>query len=115
MRRSGERSHERRHAGADHDHHHQRSPSPGSDRGASDPHGSGIEHELLPPGIGIAPDDDLLSGELLDSIAIVRLATFVQNEFGVDLQSGGFVVENFRSVNVLAGFVERSEESPPGS
>jgi acyl carrier protein len=67
--------------------------------------------ELLAPETTIERDDDLLTGEVLDSIGALRLAAFVEKEFHVDLHSSGFVVENFQSVAVLADYVRGSVES----
>ena len=67
-----------------------------------------LERHLLDPDVEIQRDDDLLSGELLDSIGALRLAAFLEKEFEIDMQSTGFVVENFQSVAVLAAYVLRA-------
>ncbi len=71
-----------------------------------------LERHLLSPDVRVQRDDDLLSGELLDSIGALRLAAFLEKEFGIDMQSTGFVVENFQSVAVLAAYVLKA--SNPG-
>ena len=76
-----------------------------------------VENRLLEfirsvaPGTAIGRDDDLLSGELLDSIAVLRLATFVGEELGIEIQPADFVIENFRSAKVLAAYVQRATAS----
>jgi acyl carrier protein len=67
-----------------------------------------LQRELLEPGVTIGRDDDLLSGEVIDSIGVLRLAAFVGEEFGMVIQPSDFVVENFRSVAVIAGYVGRA-------
>ena len=67
-----------------------------------------LQRELLEPGITIGREADLLSGEVLDSIGVLRLAAFVGEEFGLVIQPSDFVVENFRSVAVIAGYVGRA-------
>jgi acyl carrier protein len=67
-----------------------------------------IEGELLPPGSTIQRDDDLLSGEIIDSLGALRLADFVQEEFRFQLDPTEFVVENFQNVAVLTDFVCRT-------
>ena len=69
-----------------------------------------IRRELLSPGDVIGPEDDLLSGELLDSIGVLRLATFVEEQFEIRIQPTDFVVENFQNVEVLTRFVQRAAE-----
>ena len=64
-----------------------------------------IRGQLLAPGTAVGRDDDLLSGDLLDSIAVLRLATFVEEELGIVVQPADFVVENFRTIAVLADYV----------
>lgn len=64
-----------------------------------------LERELLPAGAGVGRDDELLSGDLLDSMGVMRLAAFVADELGVQVRPGDFVVENFASAAALAGYV----------
>jgi hypothetical protein len=66
-----------------------------------------IEQELLGPGATVGRRDDLLSGELLDSVAVLRLAAFVEQELRVPMRPADFVVDNFRDVAVLAEYVLR--------
>ncbi|MEE4174545.1 MAG: hypothetical protein V2I57_09880 [Xanthomonadales bacterium] len=67
-----------------------------------------IHDELAPANMRISASDDLLDGEILDSIAILRLATFADETFHIGMQPSDFQIENFRSVNALAAFVLRS-------
>ncbi len=60
---------------------------------------------LLSPEAAVGREDDLLSGDLLDSVAVLRLAAYVEDEFRLGLQPADFVIENFRNVAVLARFV----------
>lgn len=64
-----------------------------------------IRRELLSPEAIVRRDDDLLSGDLLDSVAVLRLAAFVEEELEVPLRPGDFVIENFQNVAVLAEYV----------
>ena len=70
-----------------------------------------IRTELMAPGTAIGRDDELLSGDLLDSIAVLRLAAFVGEELGVEIEPADFVIENFRSAKVLAAYVQRAKTS----
>ena len=63
--------------------------------------------ELVSPRTAVDRDDDLLS-ELLDSVAVLRLATFVDEEFEIVTRPEDFVIENFQSVAVLAAHVCRT-------
>jgi acyl carrier protein len=67
-----------------------------------------LQRELLEPGVTIGRDADLLSGDVLDSMGVLRLAAFVGEEFQIVMQPSDFVVENFRNVAVIAGYVGRA-------
>jgi acyl carrier protein len=66
-----------------------------------------IQDELLQSDVFIDPDTDLLSGDLLDSLGALRLASFIGEEFGVTIEPRDLVVENFRSIAALTAFVQR--------
>jgi acyl carrier protein len=67
-----------------------------------------VERELLGGRRTIQRDDDLLSGDLLDSMAALRLATWVGREFEFDADPSEFVVENFQTVAILTDYIRRS-------
>jgi acyl carrier protein len=69
-----------------------------------------IQRELLSPEMTLHPNDELLADGLLDSIAVLRLAAFVEEEFQFKMQPADFVIENFQSVAVLSDYVRRSSE-----
>ena len=66
-----------------------------------------IEQELLSPGVTVRAKDKLLADGLLDSIAALRLATFVTQEFEFEIQPADFVIENFESLEALSRYVMR--------
>lgn len=72
-----------------------------------------IGRELLGPGVTIGPQDDLLSGELLDSLAVLRLSSFVEEQFEIRIGPSDFVIENFQNVEVLTRFVQRATGTGP--
>lgn len=67
-----------------------------------------IERELLDEDESVAPEQDLLSGEVLDSMAVMRLVAYVEEAFDLAIQPADFVVENFQNITALSDFVERS-------
>ena len=69
-----------------------------------------IQRELLSPDVTVNPTDELLSGGLLDSMAVLRLAAFVEEEFRFKMQPADFVIENFQTVAVLAEYVRRATD-----
>ena len=69
-----------------------------------------ISDELVAEDVEIGPEDDLLSGELLDSVAVLRLATFVDETFAIGMKPTDFLVENFQNATVLSEYVVRATE-----
>jgi acyl carrier protein len=73
-----------------------------------------IHRELVATEIAVNAQDDLLTGELLDSLAILRLATYVDEKFKIEMQPSDFQIDNFQSVAALTQFVIRSRGSTGG-
>jgi acyl carrier protein len=69
-----------------------------------------IRIELVADEVEVGPEDDLLSGELLDSLAVLRLATFVDETFAIGMKPTDFLVENFQNATVLADYVARATQ-----
>ena len=53
-----------------------------------------LRRELVDPDFTVARDTELLAGGVIDSIAVLRLATFVGQEFGIDIRPADFVIED---------------------
>ena len=71
-----------------------------------------VVNELLPEGTGVARDTALLSGGVLDSMSVMRLAAFVSDSFGIEIQPADFVIENFSSIAALGTYVQRRLDQP---
>lgn len=66
-----------------------------------------VHRELLAEGVAVDRETDLLTGDLLDSMSVLRLAAFVGESFGVDVGAADLLVENFRNVRVIAAYARR--------
>lgn len=67
-----------------------------------------VQRELLDAdGAAVDRDTYLLSGELLDSMSVLRLAAFVGEAFKIDTHPADFVIDNFRDVAAIAAYVRR--------
>jgi methoxymalonate biosynthesis acyl carrier protein len=51
-------------------------------------------------------DTDLFESGALDSMAFVELLARLETEFGIDVALGDLAMDNFRSIEKIAGFVE---------
>jgi acyl carrier protein len=52
-----------------------------------------------------------LFGGLLDSLDILRLVTFIEEEFGIRVQDDELVPENFETARHLADYIRRKSEA----
>jgi len=51
-------------------------------------------------------DEDLLSAGILDSLAILQLVAFIEDQFGIKVPDEDVVFENFQSINALVTYLE---------
>lgn len=54
-------------------------------------------------------DDNLLTSGLIDSLAIIRLINFIEDEFDVDVMPEDVTIENFQTVNVIAAYLQQQQ------
>ena len=66
-----------------------------------------ISTELLNYGKQIDAEENLLMDGMIDSIGMLRLVTFVEEEFNLKIPYEDLTIENFRSVNVISGYLEK--------
>ena len=63
--------------------------------------------ELAEPGLqSLDPEDDLLSKNIIDSLGIIQIMSFIEEKFAIAIGPDEVVPENFRSVSSLAQFIE---------
>ena len=55
-------------------------------------------------------DTPLRTSGVLDSVATLRLVTFVEEHFGITVESHEASVENFDSVNSIVAFIESKKQ-----
>lgn len=53
----------------------------------------------------LGAEDSLLSSGLLDSLAIVKLLSFVEEEFNVEISDADFDPENFETLNSITKLI----------
>lgn len=68
-----------------------------------------LRAELLPAGASIDRETPLLE-DLLDSVDVLRLVTFVDEALGVRTEPSDFLIENFRDAAAIAAYVTRRRE-----
>ena len=58
-----------------------------------------------PAGAEIDADSDLLASGLIDSLAIMRLVTFVEKSHGVSIHPADITIENFTTVRRIVSYL----------
>lgn len=69
-----------------------------------------VQSELL-MGESIDADDSLLEGGIVDSLGVVRIANFIDEEFEIQVPPSDFTRQNFESLKALAAYVAKRRGS----
>ena len=59
----------------------------------------------------VDPDESLTTSGLIDSLGMLRLITFLEQQFGIEIGDGEVGEANFGTLGRLAAFVERKQAS----
>jgi acyl carrier protein len=54
-------------------------------------------------------DDDIFTLGLVNSLFALQIVIFVEKAFGITVENEDLDLDNFRSINALAGFVARKQ------
>lgn len=66
-----------------------------------------ILEEILDDLDELDADEDLLADGMVDSLGMVRLVAFIEDELGIVVPPEDFVVENFLSVDHITAYLVR--------
>jgi acyl carrier protein len=58
----------------------------------------------------LGADDNLISLGFLDSLLVLKLATFMEETFGIAIGDGDITASNFESIAQMAALVERKRQ-----
>ena len=65
-----------------------------------------IQDEILnDPAMEIESDQDLLLSEALNSLGVMRLVAYIEEEFDIDVPPEDVTIEHFATLNLIAGYV----------
>ena len=70
-----------------------------------------IVTELL-AGRDIGSHEDLLISGLVDSLGVMRLVTYIEDQFATPVPPEDVTIENFATIDTIGAYVERRAESP---
>lgn len=66
-----------------------------------------IGDELLNGRMQVEADDDLLVGEIIDSLGMMRLVTFIEETFSVTVPLEDITIQNFRTIEAIDAYLQR--------
>ena len=58
----------------------------------------------------IMPGENLLDSVSIDSVGVVQLVAFLEQEFGVTIRAGDVTIKNFQSVDAMLALIDRKRE-----
>ncbi|MBC8229641.1 acyl carrier protein [bacterium] len=69
-----------------------------------------IEQELLlsdGSNVSINEDDNLLADGKVDSLGIMRLVAFIEEQFGINIPYEDVTIENFQTIMAIVDYLEK--------
>ena len=57
----------------------------------------------------VRDDDDIFASGYANSMVAMQLVAFVEQRFGIEIDGEDLELDNFRSVDAIAAFVERKQ------
>ena len=57
----------------------------------------------------LSDEDSLIENGVLDSVAIVQLLSFIENNFGTIIDDEELIPENFETINSMCSLIKRKE------
>jgi acyl carrier protein len=71
-----------------------------------------IKQEIMRnPKANLREDEDLLSAGILDSLAILQLVAYIEEDFGIKVPDEDVVFENFQSIEALNSYLEKQSSA----
>jgi acyl carrier protein len=62
---------------------------------------------LSDPDRVIATDEELLAGGLVDSMGIMNLVFFIEQQYGIQIDSGDVTIDNFGTLALIDAYLSR--------
>jgi acyl carrier protein len=71
-----------------------------------------IKEEILHGrAVNLDEDQDLLSAGIIDSLGILRIVAFMEENLGIGVKDEDVVFENFQSIRLMAQYVEQRKQA----
>jgi D-alanine--poly(phosphoribitol) ligase subunit 2 len=59
----------------------------------------------------IDPDESLISSGIIDSLALMRLISFIEDRFEVRIDDGEVIPDNFETINIIKEFLASKKDN----
>ena len=59
--------------------------------------------------VSLSNDDELLEKKIIDSMALVRLISFIEEHYEIEIEDEELKLENFKTINHIKDFIERKK------
>jgi acyl carrier protein len=67
-----------------------------------------IAEVSLDPSAEITSSTDLLLTGLVDSLGVVQIVAWIEDQMGIEIEPVDVVLENFQTVDLMLAYIERS-------
>jgi acyl carrier protein len=57
----------------------------------------------------VSHDEDLLAADILDSLGIMELVSFLEEQYGIRVSDDDLTPENFQTVDSIVAFIDRKK------
>jgi acyl carrier protein len=73
-----------------------------------------IGDNLIVDGRVLADDESLIGGNLIDSMGVVDIVTFLEEQFGITVEDDEVDPDNFDSIDRIVAFLESKQAAAHG-
>ena len=58
----------------------------------------------------LGDDEPLIDSEIIDSLGVLKIMAFLDEEFGIDLSAEEIKLENFKNVTSICSLIEKNKK-----
>ncbi len=62
------------------------------------------------PNLELKPDDDLLSSQWVDSLGVMRIVAFLEQQYDITIPATDVTIENFINVATIVAYLEKRRD-----
>ena len=66
-----------------------------------------VQDEVCAPGIDLTLDTDLLLTGAVDSLGVIRITQWIEDETGIDVDPGDVTLENFQTIDRMLVYIDK--------